>query len=397
MKFPSRITTLAMLLALIGGIGLAGCGKSQPEGAQNAAPPAVEVGVVKVGLQAVALDTELPGRTSPYQIAEVRPQVGGILQKRLFEEGSDIKAGQVLYQIDPATYQAEYESAKAALAKAEANVLTARNRASRYDDLVAINAVSKQDHDDATATLKQVEADVAGAKAALETARINLAYTSVTSPISGRIGRSTVTAGALVTANQAQALATVQQLDPIYVDVTQSTTELMRLRRDLESGRLKQAGGKARVQLVLEDGSHYAQEGRLEFSDVTVDQTTGNVTLRAVFPNPKHQLLPGMYVRAVLEEGVNESAILVPQQGVTRDARGVAVAMIVNAEGKVEPRQLKTERTVGDQWLVSDGLNAGDQVIVEGLQKVRPGVPAHAVPVQPKAGAASAPAAKQGA
>ncbi|GAA5786242.1 MexX family efflux pump subunit [Chitiniphilus shinanonensis] len=396
MKRPFRVTTLAAVLALIGSVGLAGCGKSQPQGAQGA-PQAVEVGVIKVGLQAVTLDTVLPGRTSPYQIAEVRPQVGGILQQRLFEEGADVKAGQVLYQIDPATYQAEFESAKAALAKADANVLTARNRASRYDDLVTINAVSKQDHDDATATLKQVEADVAGAKAALETARINLAYTRVTSPISGRIGRSSVTPGALLTANQAQAMATVQQLDPIYVDVTQSSTELMRLRRDLESGRLKQAGGKARVRLLLEDGSAYAQEGRLEFSEVTVDQSTGNVTLRAVFPNPKQRLLPGMYVRAVLEEGVNEAAMLVPQQGVTRDARGGAVAMVVNAEGKVEARPLKTERTVGDQWLVSDGLKPGDQVIVEGVEKVRPGAPARAVPAQLKPAAASAPAAKQGA
>ncbi|MBM3117914.1 efflux RND transporter periplasmic adaptor subunit [Jeongeupia naejangsanensis] len=382
---PRRALVAASLIA--GSLALIGCG--EPNAAQNAAHPDPVVGVVTVSGQSLPMTTELAGRTSPYQVSDVRPQVGGIIQKRLFTEGSEIKAGQVLYQIDPATYQAAYDSAKASLAKAEANVLSAKNRADRYADLVKINAVSKQDYDDAFATLKQSEADVAAGRAAVESARINLAYTKVTSPVDGRIGRSSVTPGALVTANQAESLATVQTLDPIYVDVTQSSNELLRLQRELASGSLKRAGtDAAKVRLVFDDGTTYPLEGKLEFSEVTVEQSTGTVTLRAVFPNPKHQLLPGMYVRAVIEEGVNDNAILAPQQAVTRDARGQATAMVVGKDDKVEPRMLKTARTVGDNWLVTDGLKSGDKLIVDGLQKIHPGAKVKTVAAS---GAASAP------
>ncbi len=340
----------------------------------------------------VALATELPGRTSPHLIAEVRPQVNGIIQKRLFIEGSDVKAGQVLYQIDPSTYQAAFASAKAAEARAEATLNTVRLKAERYRDLVKIKAVSQQDNDDAQAALKQAEADVASAKAAVEAARINLAYTKVTAPISGRIGRSAVTDGALVTANQPAALATIQQLSPIYVDVTQSSADLLKLKQSLASGVLKHDGAnQARVKLLLEDGSAYPLPGTLKFSEVTVDQSTGSIILRALFPNPKQTLLPGMFVRAVVEEGVNEQAILVPQRGVTRNPAGDAMVMVVGAEEKVEPRVIKVARTVGDNWLVADGLKAGDRVILEGIQKARPGTPVKAVPF------GSAPAAAPGA
>jgi membrane fusion protein (multidrug efflux system) len=331
--------------------------------------------------QRVALTTELAGRTSAYLIAEVRPQVGGIIQKRLFTEGSDVKAGEVLYQIDPAAYQAAYNSAKAALARAEAHLIPARLKAERYKELVKINAVSQQDYDDASAAHKLAEADVEAGKAVLETARINLAYTKVTAPISGRIGRSSVTNGALVTANQPAALAIVQQLSSMYVDVTQSSSELLRLKQNLASGVLKNNGAtQARVKLLLEDGSAYPLPGTLKFSEVTVDQSTGSITLRAIFPNPKQILLPGMFVRAVLEEGVSEKAILVPQRGVTRNPAGNATVMLVGGEEKVEPRVIKVVRTVGDNWLVSEGLKAGDRVILEGLQKARPGTPVKAVP-----------------
>ncbi|MCC6857928.1 MAG: efflux RND transporter periplasmic adaptor subunit, partial [Bryobacterales bacterium] len=305
---------------------------------------------------------------------------------------SDVKAGEVLYQIDPAAYQAAYNSAKAARTRAEANLLPARLRASRYTELVAINAVSRQDYDDANAALKQAEADVEAAAAALETARINLAYTRVTAPISGRISRSAVTVGALVAANQGGALATIQQLDPVYVDVTRSSSEMLRLQQALAEGRLKKAGARtAKVKLLLEDGTPYALAGTLKFSEATVDQSTGSLTLRTVFPNPKHTLLPGMFVRALLEEGVNERAILVPQRGVTRTPAGDAMVMVVGNEEKVEPRVIKVSRTIGDSWLVSEGLNAGDRVILEGLQKARPGTPVKAVPFggAPKAAAAN--------
>jgi membrane fusion protein (multidrug efflux system) len=390
-----KMNAMAAAVALLAGSAiLAGCG--QPHAAGGAAAPGpTEVGVVTVQAQKLALTTELAGRTSAYQVSEVRPQVGGIIQKRQFTEGGEVKAGQPLYQIDPATYQATYDSAKASLAKAEASLVSARNKASRYKDLVQIKGVSQQDFDDADASSKQAEADVAAARAAVETARINLAYTKVASPISGRIGKSSVTPGALVTASQQSALTTVTQLDPIYVDVTQSSTELLRLKRDLASGRLKSAGAnQAAVQLVLEDGTPYSLPGKLQFSDVTVDQSTGTINLRAVFPNPKGDLLPGMYVRAILEEGVDEQALLVPQQGVSRDTKGNPTALVVGADGTVQQRELKTARTIGDKWLVTDGVKPGDQVIVEGLQKVRPGAPAKAVPVA-KSAAAPAPVAQR--
>lgn len=347
------------------------------------APPPPQVGVVTLVAQALPMLTELPGRTAPYMIAEVRPQVGGIIQKRLFEEGGNVEAGQTLYQIDPALFQATLDNAKATLAKAQANLEVTRLKTARYKELVAIHAVSTQDYDNMVASVKQGEAEVASAKAAVETARINLDYTKVTSPIPGRIGKSSVTPGALVTASQAQALATVQQLDPIYVDVTQSVTETMRLRRDLANGVLQSAGSNgAKVALMLEDGSEYPLAGVLQFSDVTVDQGTGAITLRAVFPNPKNELLPGMYVRAILSEGINKRAILVPQQGVTRNNRGEPTALVLNNEGTVEMRELQTSRTIGDKWLVSAGLAPGERVIVEGVQLVRPG--AHAIAAPPK-------------
>ncbi len=375
-----RIAVLAVAGALLlGGIAMFTV-QSRPK-AENSGPPAMEpeVGVVTLAPQRVKIDTELAGRTSAYLIAEVRPQVGGIIKKRLFTEGSDVKSGEALYQIDPAPYQAALDSAKAAAAKAEANLFSARLKAERYKDLVAINAVSQQNYDDAFAALKQAEADVAAAKAAQQTAQINLDYTRVISPISGRIGRSSVTQGALVTANQAASLATIQQLNPIYVDVTRSSTELLRLKRDLASGQLKSAG-KARVKLILEDGTSYPLKGSLQFSEVTVDQGTGAITLRAVFPNPNQDLLPGMYVRATLETGVDEQAILVPQRGVTRNNKGEATVLVLEPDNRVQMRVIEVSRAMGEMWLVASGLKAGERVIVEGLQKVRPGGTAKAAP-----------------
>jgi membrane fusion protein (multidrug efflux system) len=351
---------------------LAACGKKQD--APQAGKP--QVSVVTLSTKAVSLTTELPGRTSPFRVAEVRPQVNGIVQKRLYTEGGDVKAGQQLYQIDPALYQATLDSQKAALARAQAQQKTAALLVERYKPLVATRAVSQQTYDNAVASRDQAAADVLSAKAALDTARINLVYTKVLSPIDGIIGRSSVTEGALVTANQAAALAAVQQIDPMYVDVTQSSVQLLRLQEALASGQLTRADGEqsAVVTLTLEDGTQYKQQGKLQFSEVTVDPGTGSVTLRAVFPNPDRRLLPGMFVRARLVDGVASQGLLVPQRGVTRNQRGEPTAMVVNAENKVELRTLKTDRAVGDQWLVSSGLAAGDKVIVEGLQMVRPGV-----------------------
>lgn len=381
-----------LLLALLAGLAVSACNKG-PQGGQagkaGQMPPA-EVGVISVQPQTVTMSTELPGRTAPYAIAEIRPQVGGIIQQRAFTEGGDVKAGQTLYQIDPATFQNTFDSAKAALARSEATLTTTRLKAERYKDLVTIKAVSQQDFDDAQAAFKQAEADVASAKAAQETARINLAYTHVAAPISGRIGKSSVTQGALVTASQATTLATVQQLDPIYVDVTQSVNELAQLKRDLASGALKRAGAnQAKVRLLLADGSTYPLEGKLAFTDVSVDAGTGSVVLRAVFPNPKQDLLPGAFVRAVLETGDREQSMVVPQQAVTRNTKGEATVMVVQPEGKFEQRVIKTAQAIGDKWLVTDGLRAGDQIIVEGLQRLRPGVTIKPVP----AAASSAPAA----
>lgn len=370
----SRIR-IGLLVAVVLALGLAvsGCGnQTTASGSTPSGPP--EVGVVVMQPERVRLTTELSGRIAPHMIAEVRPQVGGIVHQRLFTEGSDVKVGQVLYQIDPATYRAAFASARAALARAEATLSSVRLKEGRFRDLVKINAVSQQDYDDASAALKQAEADVEASKAAVENARINLDYTSVMAPISGRIGRSTVTTGALVTASQAEPLATIQQLDPVYVDVTQSTADLLRLKQNLASGLLKNNGSaQAQVSLLLEDGTPYPLLGTLKFSEVTVDQSTGSVTLRTLFPNPEQLLLPGMFVRTILEEGVSEEAILVPQRGVTRNPAGNAMVMVVGTEEKVEPRLIQVARTVGENWLVSEGLKAGDRVILEGIQKARPG------------------------
>jgi membrane fusion protein (multidrug efflux system) len=344
------------------------------------------MGVMTVQSQRVALSTELPGRTVPFLIADVRPQVNGIIKARKFREGSDVKAGEPLYQIDPATYQATYDSNVAALAKAQANLKTTRLKAERYKELVAIQAVSQQDYDDAAAALAQGEADVAAARANVETSRINLAYARVDAPISGRIGKSSVTPGALVTAKQTTAMATIQQLDPIYVDVTQSSAALLRLKQAMARGDLQKTGATAAtVRLQLEDGSTYPLEGKLEFSDVTVDQNTGSVTLRAVFPNPNAVLLPGMYVRAVLAEGVKDEAVLVPQQAVGRDSTGKPFAYVVGADHKLQRRALETDRTVGDQWLVRTGLRAGDQLVVDGLPRAVPGAEVKTTPWTTKA------------
>ncbi|MBI5439852.1 MAG: efflux RND transporter periplasmic adaptor subunit [Deltaproteobacteria bacterium] len=495
---PSSKNRAGPLLAAALGLALvaAGCGKEAKTatpggpGGRPMGPP--EVGVLVIEPKPVAVTTDLPGRTSAFGIAEVRPQVGGIVQKRLFTEGSDVKAGELLYQIDASTYQAAYANAqaalarakasqanaeaayakakatyasakaastkaraahanvkaahtrattgqaaaKAALARAEANAVPLRLKAERFRELLAINAVSRQDADDAAAAVVRAEAEiqsaeaglggsaadsegaaaaaaaaqaeiesaeaavkggeagiegaaasvkaaaaeVAGAEAALEAARINLAHTRVTAPISGRIGRSAVSVGALVTASQPAALATIQQLDSLYVDVTQSAASLLRLKQSLAKGELREGGREqARVRLLLEDGSAYPLAGTLKFSDVTVDPSTGSVTLRTVFPNPKHLLLPGMYVRAVLEEGTNDRAILVPQRGVTRNPAGQPLVMVVGAGDKVEPRVIKADRTVGESWLVTEGLKPGDRVILEGIQRAKPGTVVKAV------------------
>lgn len=364
-------TPLAVVLMLSGSLALTGCDDKPAQ--QQGAGQAPEVGIVTLKSEPLQITTELPGRTSAYRIAEVRPQVSGIILKRNFTEGSDVEAGVSLYQIDPATYQASYESAKGDLAKAQAAAKIAQVTLNRYQKLIGTNYISQQDLDTAQADAMQANAAVVAAKAAVETARINLAYTKVTSPISGRIGKSAVTEGALVQSGQTNALATVQQLDPIYVDVTQSSNDFLRLRQELESGKLKQENGKAKVELITSDGEKLPQTGTLEFSDVTVDQTTGSITLRAIFPNPNHSLLPGMFVRARLEEGVNPNALLVPQQGVTRTPRGDASVMVVGEGDKVEQRQITATQAIGDKWLVTDGLKTGDRVIVTGLQKVRPG------------------------
>jgi len=342
------------------------------------------VATVTVGTQRVVLTTELPGRTSAYRIAEIRPQVNGIIQRRLFAEGAEVAAGQALYQIDPAPFQAALENAMASLGKAEANLPAVRSKAERYREALSDNAVSRQDYDDAAAALKQAEADVQLWKATVETARINLGYTRLTAPISGRTGRSNVTEGALVTAQQPVALVTIQQLDPVYVDVPQATSELLRLKRRMEDHRLKRNGTKQNeVTILLEDGTTYPLEGTLQFRDVSVDPMTGSVTLRIIVPNPNGVLLPGMYVRAVVTEGVNERAILVPQQGVARDPKGNPLALIVDGTGKVEQRMLSLDRAIDDKWLVSSGLSPGDRMIVEGLQNVRPGDSVKVVPWDP--------------
>jgi len=351
----------------------------------QAPPPSrvPEVATVTVARQPVLLTTELPGRTAPFRIAEIRPQVSGLILKRLFTEGSDVTTDQALYQIDPAPFQAALDNAQAALGRAEANLPAIQSRADRFKQALADQAVSQQDFEDAEAALHQAQADVAYWKAMVETARINLGYARVVSPISGRIGKSAVTDGAIVTAYQPIALATIQQLDPIYVDVPQSTTELLRLRHRLEEGRLTRGGtnGNA-VQLILGDGTKYPLEGVLQFRDVSVDPSTASVILRMVFPNPDGVLLPGMFVRAIVQEGVNDRAILVPQQAVSRDPKGNPLVLLVGADGKVEQRMLGLDRALGDQWLVSSNLSPGERVIAEGMQKVRPGDGVNEVPFQ---------------
>ena len=381
------MTLLVLGLAAVTGSMTSGCKR------QAAAPPRgpVEVGVVTLQAEKLTLTTELPGRTSAYLVAEVRPQVSGIIQERRFEEGGDVKTGQVLYRIDPAQYQATYDQALAALAVAEANVPAARSRAERLKEAVAVHAAGQQDLDNAVAALATAEASVAAARAAAENARINLSYTPVKSPITGRIGKSNVTVGALVAAYQPVPLAVVQQLDPIYVDVTQSSAEMLRLRRALESGTLRRdAEGYGKVRLLLEDGTPYPLAGTLKFADVTVDASTGSVILRLVFPNPDEVLLPGMFVRAVVEQGVDDAAILAPQQGVTRNPRGEPIALVVGADGKAEQRRLEVVRAIGDSWVVTKGLAAGDRLIVDGLQRVRAGAEVSAVPFVPPTPAAGA-------
>ena len=348
---------------------MAACAKHGPP---PRGPP--QVVVVTVTSAPVELTTELPGRTSPYETSDVRPQVNGIIIARPFTEGGNVRAGQLLYQIDPAPYRAALDQARALEANAEANLATARAKAERYADLVRINAVSRQDDDDAVAVAKQAAANVQQQKAAVESAAINLAYTRVTAPISGRVGRSAFTKGALATSGQASPLTTIQRLDPIYVDVTQPAAEVLKLRQAIEAGRLSSGGpATAKVRLLLEDGSTYPLEGRLQFTDVTVDQTTGTVTLRAIFPNPTALLLPGLYVRAVVIDGIDPAGILAPQSAVSRDEKGRPTALVVDPTGHVQARVLTTSSTVGDRWLVTSGLAAGDRLVVEGLQYAKPG------------------------
>jgi membrane fusion protein (multidrug efflux system) len=367
---------LGAITALMLVLGGCGSGSGQPAGP----PPVPEVATVIIQPRPVELTTELPGRTSAYLVAEIRPQVNGIVKERLFKEGSDVKAGQMLYQIDPAPFQVALDSARASLGKAQANLPSIRLRADRYRELVADKGVSRQDYDDAKANVDQAQAEIAYWKSAVEAARINLGYTRVTAPISGRIGKSSVTAGALVTAYQAMPLATIQQLDPIYVDVTQSSSELLRLKRYLETGRLSAAGESSRkVRIILEDGSAYPLEGTLQFRDITVDPATGSFSLRIVVPNPQNMLLPGMFVRAAVQEGIAEQAIMVPQQGVSRTPKGDPIALVVDEDGKVKQRPLTLNRAMGDQWFVSSGLAPGDRVIVEGMLNVRPGATVKAV------------------
>jgi membrane fusion protein (multidrug efflux system) len=371
MKKIRGLSPLAAVLMLSGSFLLTGCDDDKSQQAAQQQPP--EVGVVTLKNESLKISTELPGRTSAYRVAEVRPQVSGIILKRNFVEGSDVKAGQSLYQIDPATYQAAYNSAKGDLSQAEANARIAQLTVKRYKPLLGTKYISQQDYDTAVATAAQNDAAVQVAKANVETARINLAYTKVTSPISGRIGKSSVTEGALVQSAQTTALATVQQLDPMYVDVTQSSDDFLRLRGELESGKLKQIDGKANVTLLMQDGSSFSQPGTLEFSDVTVDETTGSITLRAIFPNPQHSLLPGMFVRARLDEGTNPEALLVPQQAVTRTPTGQATVMVVGSDNKVESRTVNAAQAIGDKWLVTDGVKSGERVITTGLQRAKPG------------------------
>ena len=374
-----RFAPVAALVTML--FSLAGCGEKNAQAqAPGAGMPPPEVAVVTVAPERIVVTTELPGRIEATRIAQVRARVAGIVQKRVFQEGSEVKAGDVLFRIDPAPFQATFNSTQAAVAKAEANLAQANLKVQRYKPLVETNAISKQEYDDALTAQKQATAELASAKAAQETARLNLGYATVNAPISGRIGRAQVTEGALVGQGEATPLATIQQLDPVYVNLTQSSAELLQLRRALASGRLKSVGkDKARVTLVTEDGRVYPHEGKLLFSDVAVDESTGAVTLRAEFPNPERMLLPGLYVRARLEQAVSENAITVPQQAVQRDASGASV-LLVGADGKVAMQPVKADSSQGDKWIISEGLKAGDKVIAEGFQKAKPGAVVKPVP-----------------
>jgi membrane fusion protein (multidrug efflux system) len=370
-----RIKLILILFPLLFALFLLGCEKKKPM------PQIPEVSVIKIETEEILLTTELPGRTSPYRIAEIRPQVSGIILKRYFTEGSNVKVGEVLYQIDPAQYKAAYDNAKAALSRAEANLQSVKARYERYQELIKVNAISKQEFDDVKAQYEQTLSEIEALKAQVRNAQINLGYTKITAPISGRIGKSNVTEGALVTAYQPQELTRIQQLDPIYVDIPQSTKELRELEKRLEQGRLKYAGKEQnKVKLILEDGTGYPLEGTLQFKDVTVDPTTGSVTLRAIFPNPKGILLPGMFVRAVIREGINKKAILVPQQVVFRDTKGNPFVYVVDKENKVQIRPIQVDRAIGNRWLVSEGVQVGEQVIIEGVQRIMPGAQVKPVP-----------------
>lgn len=371
-----------------------GCDSQKSTGAPAGpgAQRAPQVSVTEIQPTELDMTTTLQGRTAPYLVADVRPQVAGILQKRLFKEGSEVKEGQALYQIDPAVYEAAVASAKAELQRAQAVLYQTRLTANRYAQLVKTNAISKQNNDDAQAAYKQAQAAVAAAEAGLKNAQINLDYTTVRSPISGRIGRSLVTPGALLSAHQAQNMAVVQTLDPIYVDVTQSSKEILSLKKDIASGKLKTKGGAIPVTLIMEDGTKYPQKGELTLSEVSVDPGTGTITLRAEFPNPENTLLPGMFVRTELPQGTMEKALLVPQRAVMRESNGTPYVYVVE-DGKVAIRRLVTHRTQGQDWIVEEGLKPGEKVVIEGLQRIRPGVPVQIVPTmaeQEKAKAAKA-------
>jgi membrane fusion protein, multidrug efflux system len=376
---------------------LAGCGdqiRSAQAQAPNGAPPP-EVSVVTVAPERVALTNELPGRLEPTRVAEVRARVAGIVTKRVFREGTEVNANDVLFKIDPAPFQATVSSAEAALEKAEANHAQAGLKAKRYKPLVETNAISKQEYDDALTAQKQAAADVASAKAALQTARLNLGYATVNAPISGRIGRALVTEGALVGQGAATPLATIQQLDPLYLNITQPASEALKLQRAMRDGQLQKAGkDEVKVSIVMEDGEVYQHTGKLLFSDQTVDPSTGAITLRAVIPNPERFLLPGMYVRARVEQAVQENAITVPQQAVQRQPNG-AIVMVVGPDNKVTPRPVKADTAVGNKWIVSEGLKAGERVLVEGFQKAPPGAVVNAVPWPQIAGNGASPKATQ--
>jgi membrane fusion protein (multidrug efflux system) len=388
-RSASPAITLSVLLTTVLALS-GGCGKPAQQTLQPGNAPPPEVGIVTLAPETVRLTSELPGRIEAVRGAEVRARATGILLKKLFTEGSDVKSGDVLFEIDPAPMQAALDSAKASLAKAVATLAQAKPKAERYKSLVGIHGVSQQDYDDAVAAQLQAEADIAACKAAVETAELNLGYTSVTAPISGRIGPAIVTEGALVSATEATQMAMIQQLDPIYCDFTESTKELLRLRRELDAGKFQSVGpGAAKVNLVLEDGSEYPEAGKLLFSDVSVDPSTGMVTLRAEFPNSKAFLLPGMFVRGRMEEAVDTQAIMVPERGIVRGAGGMPSALVVGADDKVEARPLQLGQAVGDKWIVLSGLKAGDRVIVDGVLKVMPGAPAKPVPFAAASGAAA--------